>query len=691
MIILQSSGDSLEIVLNGAVTTTELPFYASWVDAKFVTDTRYAETNTTTNGATVVTAVASPGLDTNRTIKYISIVNSDTASAVITIRINSSGSTRNLCKYTLAVGDTIQYNDGNGFTCTNSSGEAKVTVPAISGTNLSIANKTATTFDILSSSGTGATLPQASTTEAGLLIATDKVKLNNTSGTNTGDQTITLTGDVTGSGTGTFAATAAATIVKTVVLNTAGVIYATPVTFVTAANTATGTMALATQTANFVFVGPTTGAAATPTFRALVAADLPSLSGTYVPVGRTLTINGSTQDLSANRTWTVGDALVANPLSQFAATTSAQLAGVISDETGSGSLVFATSPTLVTPVLGVATATTINKVTITAPASSATITLADGTTTAFTGGGTLALAGFTLTAPATGTAVIGGGSGSSSRIATWSDANTLTSSSSFTRSSTGTIVNSASLGGAMPFTHTNTSAGTTSLSSIVVDNNTYNQSMKQYGTGFTTVGLLVANLSTYQSTSVVGTLFANTAASTKFWFAVAGTAATNEVVQIAGAGAAFNGNTSTTKLAAPTAYIHAAAGLAAASGAPMKYTSGVAAQTALEAGAVNYDGTNLYLSDATLNYIQVKVLVATATLDFPNTLAQTDSDLTVTVTGAALSDEVVLGVPNGSTQTGSCFSAWVSSANTVTVRFSVYGITAKDPASGSFKVSVIKR
>lgn len=46
-------------------------------------------------------------------------------------------------------------------------------------------------------------------------------------------------------------------------------------------------------------------------------------------------------------------------LSAFAATTSAQLAGVISDETGSGALVFATSPTLVTPVLGVATATSV--------------------------------------------------------------------------------------------------------------------------------------------------------------------------------------------------------------------------------------------------------------------------------------------------------------------------------------------
>ncbi len=52
-----------------------------------------------------------------------------------------------------------------------------------------------------------------------------------------------------------------------------------------------------------------------------------------------------------------GDALVANPLSQFASTTSAQLAGVISDETGTGDLVFATSPTLITPNIGSATGT----------------------------------------------------------------------------------------------------------------------------------------------------------------------------------------------------------------------------------------------------------------------------------------------------------------------------------------------
>ena len=54
--------------------------------------------------------------------------------------------------------------------------------------------------------------------------------------------------------------------------------------------------------------------------------------------------------------------------------------------TGSGTTVaLATSPTLVTPVLGVATATSVNKVTLTSPATSATLTIADGSTLATSG------------------------------------------------------------------------------------------------------------------------------------------------------------------------------------------------------------------------------------------------------------------------------------------------------------------
>ncbi len=60
----------------------------------------------------------------------------------------------------------------------------------------------------------------------------------------------------------------------------------------TATTTPALTFALSTQTANRVFAGPTTGSAAAPTFRALVANDIPSLSGLYMPItGATLSSN----------------------------------------------------------------------------------------------------------------------------------------------------------------------------------------------------------------------------------------------------------------------------------------------------------------------------------------------------------------------------------------------------------------
>ena len=81
--------------------------------------------------------------------------------------------------------------------------------------------------------------------------------------------------------------------------------------------------------------------------------------------------------------------------------TSSQLATAISDETGSGSLVFATSPTLVTPILGVASATSINKLSITAPATGSTLTIADGKT--LTASNTLTFTGTDSSSVAFGT------------------------------------------------------------------------------------------------------------------------------------------------------------------------------------------------------------------------------------------------------------------------------------------------
>lgn len=99
-----------------------------------------------------------------------------------------------------------------------------------------------------------------------------------------------------------------------------------------------------------------------------VAATVPTgftISGTPITSSGTLAVSfdtGYSLPTDASQTnWNTaygwGDhstqnyAVTTTNLSQFAATTSAQLAGVISDETGSGSLVFGTSPTITTATL----------------------------------------------------------------------------------------------------------------------------------------------------------------------------------------------------------------------------------------------------------------------------------------------------------------------------------------------------
>jgi len=97
-------------------------------------------------------------------------------------------------------------------------------------------------------------------------------------------------------------------------------------------------------------------------------------NGKTLAVDNTLTFVGtdaSTVSFGAGGTV----AYTGGTLAQFASTTSAQLAGVISDETGSGSLVFATSPTLTTPILGTPTSGNLSNCT-NIPVNQATGTLA---------------------------------------------------------------------------------------------------------------------------------------------------------------------------------------------------------------------------------------------------------------------------------------------------------------------------
>lgn len=102
-------------------------------------------------------------------------------------------------------------------------------------------------------------------------------------------------------------------------------------------------------------------------------------------------------------------------------------------------------------------------------------------------------------------------------------------------------------------------------------------------------------------------------------------------------------------------------------------------------GNVQVDG------DISANNVPV-YSTGSAVLDFPSTATNDYSELTITVTGAVVGDQVLpVIVPTASITDNSIYESWVSNPDEVTVRFLNNGaVTAKDPASGTYTVRVMQ-
>jgi hypothetical protein len=172
----------------------------------------------------------------------------------------------------------------------------------------------------------------------------------------------------------------------------------------------TSTLTVPTGTATLLASGGALGTPTSGTLTNCTGLPIAGITGLGTDVGTALAVNvgssgafvvnGGALGTPSSGTLTsctglpvsTGISGLASGVAAFLATpTSANLRTAVTNETGSGSLVFATSPTLVTPVLGVASATSVNKVAITAPATSATLTIAEGKT--LTANNTLTLTG----------------------------------------------------------------------------------------------------------------------------------------------------------------------------------------------------------------------------------------------------------------------------------------------------------
>lgn len=124
MIRLDTVNTSLEVVLAGAITTTQ-PQVTTCYSTKTSTGYAGAKTTVATNSTTNVTLVSAPAASAIVDVDYLSVYNRDTASITFTIQYNVSSTRTVIVKWTLATLETAVYVHGSGWSCIDVNGNIK--------------------------------------------------------------------------------------------------------------------------------------------------------------------------------------------------------------------------------------------------------------------------------------------------------------------------------------------------------------------------------------------------------------------------------------------------------------------------------------------------------------------------------------------------------------------------------------
>ena len=240
----------------------------TWTSAAFNGTTNVTGTSTLANSGVVAGTYGS-----STQIPVLTVDAKGRLTAVTTSSITVGNGTLTLATSGIATGSqTFTANQATNGTFT-------VNVP---GTNIAEGTRTTTAVPITSSTGTGATLSAATTSLAGVMTSADKTKLDGiATGATANIGTVTSVG-----GTGTASGlTLTGTVTTSGSLTLGGTLSVLPSNF-------------ASQTANTFLAAPN-ATSGTPTFRTLVAADVPTLNqnttGTAANVTGTVAVaNGGT-------------------------------------------------------------------------------------------------------------------------------------------------------------------------------------------------------------------------------------------------------------------------------------------------------------------------------------------------------------------------------------------------------------
>jgi hypothetical protein len=121
--ILNSTTQSLEIVLGSAVATNQSPVTVDYVSFTSSATTPSVQLSTT-NSTTAVTILSAPSASTQYKINGITVANKDTSPITVTIQINDNSVIYAVAQsMVIGVGSTLQFTDTRGWFVINASGQ----------------------------------------------------------------------------------------------------------------------------------------------------------------------------------------------------------------------------------------------------------------------------------------------------------------------------------------------------------------------------------------------------------------------------------------------------------------------------------------------------------------------------------------------------------------------------------------